>query len=137
MLAGHYGKFPGLLLRLAPVLEHLWWTHANAPQPMTISLAAVAGAAALLNNYFGPMAERAYGDAAIPESERLGATLARWIMRERPEIVNASHLRRHVKLPGLREEAKVKLAIGTLEEAGWLRPKPSRAGDIPGREGRL
>jgi hypothetical protein len=48
--------------------------------------------------------------------------LARWILRERPEVVNARDLRRKARLPGLREAEKVKLALATLVEADWLRP---------------
>ena len=35
-------------------------------------------------DYFLPMAERAYGDAATSERERGAATLSRWIFAERP-----------------------------------------------------
>jgi hypothetical protein len=38
----------------------------------------------LISDYFMPMAERVYGDAAATERERGAATLARWIFRERP-----------------------------------------------------
>jgi hypothetical protein len=134
MLAGHFGKYPGLLLRIALVLEHLWWSLSAGAAPTEISTDSVAGAAALLDDYFRPMAERAYGDAALPEADRLAATLGRWIMRERPETVNASDIRRRLRLPGLSEASKVQLALRTLEEADWLRPRPSRGGNTPGRQ---
>ena len=79
------------------------------------------------------MARRVYGDAALPEPERHAAAIARRILRERPHVVNASHIRRVWKLPGLRATAKVNTAIKTLEEAGWLLPAPSREGEKPGR----
>ena len=68
------------------------------------------------------MATRVFGDAALPEADRLATTLARWILRERPKVVNARDLRRKARLPGLREAEKVKLALATLVEADWLRP---------------
>jgi hypothetical protein len=37
-------------------------------------------------------------------------------------MVNARDLRRKARLPGLREAAKVQLALATLVEADWLRP---------------
>jgi hypothetical protein len=46
------------------------------------------------------MAERVFGDAALPEVDRLAAVLARWILRERPEVVNARDLRRRRACPG-------------------------------------
>lgn len=134
MLAGHFGKLPGLLLRLALVLEHLWWCRSKESPPARISLAALAAAAGLVLDYFIPMAARAYGDAAVPEADRLAATVARWIVQTRPALVNASHLRRNVRLPGLKEAGKVKLALGTLIEANWLCPTPSREGGQAGRQ---
>jgi hypothetical protein len=135
-LASAFGKAPGHLLRLALVLEHLWWcakTSAAMP-PSRISNAAILAAAALVDDYFKPMAERVFGDAALPECDRLAAIVARWIMRERPEVVNARDLRRKARLPGLREADKVKLALGVLVEADWLRPVFERTGGSPGRQ---
>ena len=68
LLAGHFGKFPGLLLRLATVLEHLWWAASDEPPPTAISEAAIAAGAALLNGYFRHMAERAvgFGSGTVP-----------------------------------------------------------------------
>lgn len=123
-LASAYGKAPGHLLRLALVLEHLWWAGnaGYAPPPSRIERRAVSAAAALIEDYFKPMAARVYGDAALPESDRLAAIVARWILSERPQVVNARDLRRKARLPGLREAAKVQLALATLVEADWLRP---------------
>lgn len=131
-LAGHMGKMPGIVLRLALALEHLWWSWSgDGPPPFAVSLKAIAGAAALASDYFLPMAERACGDAALPEAERLAATLGRWIVKTRPTAINARDIRRRAGLPGLRERPAVKVAIDALEDAGWLRPAPSREG--PGR----
>ena len=123
-LASAYGKAPGHLLRLAVVLEHLWWAGSAgyAAPPSRISRRAVHAAAALIEDYFKPMAARVYGDAALPEADRLAAVVARWILSERPQVVNARDLRRKARLPGLREAAKVQLALATLVEADWLRP---------------
>jgi hypothetical protein len=133
-LAGHFGKMPGQLLRLALVLEFLWWSAAaGEPEPTEVSLDAVLAAAALLEDYFKPMAERPFGDAALPERERLAATLARHVIKRRLERLNARKIRREARLPGLREASKVKLAIEELEASGWLLPVPSREGDTPGR----
>ena len=130
----HIGKLPGMVLRLALVLEFLWWViQGDEPEPETVGVAATGYAAYLADEYFIPMARRVYGDAALPEPERHAAAIARRILRERPHVVNASHIRRVWKLPGLRATAKVNTAIKTLEEAGWLLPAPSRQGEKPGR----
>jgi hypothetical protein len=132
-LAGHFGKYPGLLLRLALVLEHLWWSVTGQTPPTSISLAAVTNAARLLDEYFRPMAECIYGDAAMPESERLETILARWILKNKPAKINARDLRRNQRLPGLREHKKVHETLAALVEAGWLKEAPTRQGGTPGR----
>jgi hypothetical protein len=139
MLASAYGKAPGQLLRLALILEHLWWCAPSTSlspvmPPNRITIQAVHAAAALIEDYFKPMAERVFGDAALPEVDRLAATLARWILKERPKLVNARDLRRKARLPGLRDAAKVRLALGALVEADWLRPAFERSGDHGGRQ---
>ena len=75
------------------------------------------------------MNERVYGDAAVPESDRLAAIVARWIIADRIAaascpIINARELRRTAGLPGLREAEKVKTALGVLIEADWLAHAP-------------
>ena len=135
-LASTYGKAPGQLLRLALILEHLWWcspSTSTEPHPCRITVRAVQAAAGLIEDYFKPMAERVFGDAALPEADRLGATLARWILKERPKLVNARDLRRKARLPGLRDGTKVKLALAALVEADWLRPAVDPSGDRLGR----
>ena len=137
MLCSAFGKARGHVLRLSLTLEFLWWCGApgfEAP-PAEISEAAVAAADLLVDDYFVPMAERVYGDAALPEVERLTTTLARWIKRQQPvpETVNARNIQR-AKLPGLREAVKVATATNNLIDADWLRPIPNRAGGTPGRQ---
>lgn len=129
-MASAFGKAPGHLLRLALVVDHLWWAGSAgyAAPPSWISCRAVSAAAALIEDYFKPTAERVFGDAALPEADRLAATVARWILKERPDVVNARDLRRKARLPGLREADKVKIALAALVEADWLRP-PLQTGD--------
>jgi hypothetical protein len=135
LLAGAYGKAPGQLLRLALVLEHLWWCgSATALPPTLISVPAIQAAAGLIEDYFLPMAARVFGDAALPDGDRHAATLARWIVANRPQKVNARDIRRKAGLPGLKQSENVALAISTLVEADWLRPAFERAGDTSGRQ---
>jgi len=134
-LAGWWGKCPGFFLRLALVLKFLWWAPEHRlAEPECIDKRAAAAAAALVDDYLKPMAECAYGDAALPVAERSTATLAQWIVKTRPQIINARNLRRKVRLPELREAAEIHAAIKSLDEAGWLMAKPSRAGGGHGRQ---
>ena len=68
-----------------------------------------------------PMAERVFGDANASEIERNAATLARWILKARPNEVHVRALLREVRLPGLRSAEQVKAAAKILVDADWLR----------------
>jgi hypothetical protein len=133
-VAAAWGKAQGQLLRIALVLEHLWWSSLpEADAPGSISVDAITSAAALIEDYIKPMAARVYGDAALPERDRLAAILARWIVRTRPKSINARAVRRTARLPGLKEADKVKIACEALVDADWLRSAPTRQGDSAGR----
>jgi hypothetical protein len=131
LLRSAFGKARGLALRLSLVLEMLWWCgggDAMAPPPGEISVAAFQAASRLVAEYLVPMAERVYGDAAAPRTDRDAATLARWVARERPAEVHVRRLQREVRLPGLRDAAAIRAAANALVQAGWLRPPPSQTG---------
>ena len=90
--------------------------------------------AGLIGDYFMPMAERVYGDVALPEEERLATVLAKWVFSQSPmpKTVNAREIQR-LKLPGICNREKVGAAIEPLIEADWLRPSPSPANPKGGR----
>jgi Protein of unknown function (DUF3987) len=137
LLRSAYGKARGQALRLALTIEFLWWSAKDgmAPPPVTISLRAFAAAALLISDYFIPMAERVYGDAAATPAERNAATpaernaatLARWIRKSRSCEVHVRHLQREVRLPGLKKADDIRAAAAVLTEADWLRPPVSGA----------
>jgi hypothetical protein len=78
-----------------------------------------------------PMAERVYGDAAVPPADRNAATLARWIVKTHAAEVHVRKLQREVRLPGLGDANAIHAAARVLVEAGWL-VQPSADGQ-PGR----
>jgi hypothetical protein len=127
LLRSALGKARGQVLRLALVIEFLWWCAEQgiAPPPAAISARAFAAAAMLVADYCVPMAERVYGDAAATTADRNAATLARWIIGARPADVHARHLQREVRLPGLRTAEHIHTAAAVLVEADWLRPPPA------------
>jgi hypothetical protein len=124
LLRSAFGKARGSALRIALTLEWLWWCANDGftMPPTEISLAAFEAAAALVDEYLLPMAERVFGDAAATANERNAATLARWIIKERPAEVHIRDLQRNVRLPGLRTSELIKGALNALVEADWLRP---------------
>jgi hypothetical protein len=137
LLRSAIGKARGHVLRLALVLEYLWWCGeaGMSEPPAEINARAFAAAALLVSDYFLPMAERVYGDAAASERERGAATLARWICAERPAELHVRHLQRAVRLPGLRTADQIRAAADALVEADWLRPPPP--GSEFGQRGRI
>jgi hypothetical protein len=124
LLCSAYGKTRGQALRLALVLEYMWWCAEDgmASPPPEISVTAFTAAAHLLGDYFTPMAERVYGDAAIAMADRNAATLARWIKSERPSEVYVRHLQREVRLPWLTTADAIHAAAAVLVDADWLIP---------------
>jgi hypothetical protein len=121
-LLGHVGKYPGLVVRLALILELLWWSASSAMnEPAAVSRDALIAAIALVEEYFRPMAERAFGDAALPEEERNAVTLLRWLRAQEPSSIMNSRTIQRKRLPGLRTVDQVKSSLRVLEEAGWVR----------------
>jgi hypothetical protein len=126
LMRSTYGKARGLTLRLALVLDHLWWCAHEGfdPPPSTIGVPALEAAIVLVRSYLLPMAARTYGDAASTQAERNVATLARWIAKERPDEVRTRSLQRgelpSTPLPGLKQAEHIHAACRALGEAGWL-----------------
>ena len=135
LLASALGKMPGQALRLALVLEVLWWAvdKDGAPAPTQVSARALGAALDMIEGYFKPMLRRVLGEAALPAVDRNAAVLARAIQSRRADRINARQVRREWRLPGLREATDVAAAIGALEEAGWLTAIGDRAGGTAGR----
>ncbi len=128
------GKLPGYAVRLAVLIELLWWAAEGigTPEPAQISERATVAAIAFLESYCIGMAQRAFGEAALPETDRDALALARWLMAQSPmpKVVNARDLRHADALP-TRVAARYDAALAELADAGWVRPTPSAGG--PGR----
>jgi hypothetical protein len=75
------------------------------------------------------MGERVYGDATATREDRNAATLARWIMHERPSEVHVRRMQREVRLPGLRTADDIDAAASVLVDADWLQ-QPARGRDF-------
>jgi hypothetical protein len=133
LMRSAYGKARGLALRLALVLEFLWWAGREGmePPPDVISDRAFLAAAQLVADYFMPMAERVYGDAAATTSDRNAATLARWILKKQPREVYVRYVLREVRLHGLKRAADVHEAAEALIEAEWLEKPEANSGKRP------
>lgn len=123
-LRSAYGKARGQALRLALVLEMLWWCgeEGMSPPPVRVSVRAFDAAVRLVGDYFMAMAEHVYGDAGGSRIDHDAATLAHWILGTRPIEVHIRHLQRTVRLPGFHTAAQIRSAAERLVALHWLYP---------------
>jgi hypothetical protein len=128
-------------LRLALILQHLWWSAPSANSafsansPRTITRLAMIAAMHLIDRWAGPMAKRAFGAAAASPAEADAAALATWIRRRGLNTFNTRAARRDGNGPGGRLVAPTAMsaACELLEEAGLIRRSGGRTGPTPGR----
>ncbi len=68
LVASALGKMPGQVLRLALVLELLWWAAGpeGTAEPDQVSARALRTALDLIDNYLKPMSTRVLGEAVLP-----------------------------------------------------------------------
>jgi hypothetical protein len=133
LMRSAFGKARGLTLRISLVLEMLWWCASDgiAAPPIVISEQAFFAAAMLVAEYFMPMAERVYGDAAASRTDRNAATMAKWIVREKANEVYVRYLQRVVRLHGLKTADDIHEAAQALIAADWLREPLTVLGKRP------
>jgi len=132
-IASWWGKMPGVCLRLALCFEYLWQSSTTRQENFAVSYAAIEAATVMVQHYLKPMAERAYGDAALSKVERDTVTLAKWIVKIKAERINTRKIQRTANLAGMRKAIEIREAIEVLEEARWLRSDSQRAGGDNGR----
>lgn len=138
LLAEAFAKLNGGVLRIALVFEYLQW--AAAPQqmgePEHVSLRSVEAAITFADLWAKPMYRRVFAEASVSPADRNTAVLARYLLAEQPDRINARQLRLTKKsaLPGIRDAKSMDLACDSLCEAGWLRPSFTRAGGEKGRK---
>jgi hypothetical protein len=134
-MAGAYGKAGGHALRLALVLEFLWWAIAprDADGAVEISERAMSAAIELVQNYFIPMARRALAEASIPPDDQKAMVLARYLQSHGLTFFNASIERS--KVGGILRASKAMIAAcHALCHAGLIRPRLQRSGPSVGRQ---
>jgi hypothetical protein len=119
--AGLLGKAPGVVLRLALILEYLEWALERGPEPAEVSRPSLAAATGLFEEYLAPSAARVFGGATGDKNELRAAMLAKQIRRRGERSINARAIRRGWRLPGLSSARAVGSALECLETAGWVR----------------
>ncbi len=136
-LKGAFGKANGHVVRLALILEMLWWAEDGFDDPPEeISLKAVKAAIRFREEYLVPMQLRVHGHGLATDEGRLAKTIATWIIKHQPDQVNVRDLRRTSGIKGVSSRTateSVEDALTYLAELGWLRIEQVSAGKKGGR----
>ncbi|MFP4465290.1 MAG: hypothetical protein ACLFP8_08760, partial [Alphaproteobacteria bacterium] len=118
-------KNGGRALRLAFILEMLWWSAENDNHPPSrISEKALLCAQGLLTDYFDPMARRSFDNAALPVEVRNAVTIAKWLIKAKPDRINTREVQR-ASLGGMDIADDVREAFEELQNAHWIEPDPA------------
>jgi hypothetical protein len=135
-LSAWRGKADGWVLRIALVLEHLWWSaeEAEQPRPRSVSERAVEAAILILETYFWPMAIRCFGASGLGEKYANAVHLATYLADKRPHRINARTLYKSAAVKGIKTAAAANDACELLSQLGWVRPNRSRQGPSVGRQ---
>jgi hypothetical protein len=135
LLAGWWGKLQGRVLRIALVLEYLNWIGQNRKEePEQVTTDSLNRAIRLVEDYFYPMAERAYGEVGITEKEKLAKILAKWILKNQPEIINTRSISREAKIRELKKADKIRMAVEYLQSLDWLQKVQTENDSAGGRK---
>ena len=133
------GKQGGVALRLALIIEHLWWAanpHRDQDGPTVVSQSALSAATNFIDGYAGPMTVVALNNAVRPASEQDAKTLLALLRRRPIEQFNARLVGRGSNGPAgrLATPAVMASACDVLEAAHLIRFAGVRAGNHKGRK---
>jgi hypothetical protein len=133
MMKATIGKGPAQALRIAMVLSLLDWSHQDgASEPIVIKEPYVKNAIKLIEDYYYPMAERAFQEASLPQVDVRARKLSQWVHKQGLEKFNAKDARRAIG--GDMKESKVMDEVcGVLMDAHLIKPNFFRKGPTTGR----
>lgn len=133
------GKQGGVALRLALVIEHLWWASdaksRNADGPKKVTAAAMTAAMTFIDAYAAPMAAITLTNAVRPTDEQDALQLVRLLQKKGEDQFNARLLGRSSHGPAgrLSQPASLAAACEVLEAASLIRHVGERADGKSGR----
>lgn len=132
------GKQSGTAMRLALILEYLWWaaeSPLNSLPPKYISPQAVAAAFEFIDTYAAPMAKFSLSASTLPREDRAGVRLVQLLRNSGTSHFNAREVRRGGLGPAgdLANAATMQQACELLEQAHLIRHVGIRAGSSTGR----
>lgn len=120
------GKGQGYILRIALLLELLWWSNSVAAEPTEVSEDAVRAAINLYDSYLLPMSERVYNMYYSPEINIEARALARWIIENKPEKFVLRDIYNNGNIKYLRIRDTAEKGAKRLIELNWLQSETSR-----------
>ncbi|MCS6627919.1 YfjI family protein [Roseibacterium beibuensis] len=133
------GKQGGVALRLALVIEHLWWISdaksRSADGPWRVSTAAMTAAMTFIDTYAAPMAAITLNSAVRPTDEQDALQLVRLLHKKGESQFNARLLGRgsHGPAGRLSQPSSLCAACEVLEAASLIRHIGERADGKKGR----
>ena len=127
------GKGQGYVLRLALLLELLWWADSEYPEPTEVSFEAIQAAIELYDTYLTPMCERVYNMYYSPSQNIEARALAKWIIENKPQSFILRDVYNNGNVANLRRKEQAEKAANKLIALGWLTCKSSREGNTKGR----
>ncbi|MHB2168022.1 DUF3987 domain-containing protein [Alsobacter sp. R-9] len=132
-LAGALGKAAAHAIRLALVMEFLWWAERGGTEPQEISDLAMLAGIGLVDGYYCPQARRVFREASVPPEEVCAIAVAKWIVATKVDRFNAREARRRIG-GAVRDARAMDQACEVLTEAGAIMPDPTRTGGTHGRQ---
>lgn len=127
------GKGQGYVLRLALLLELLWWASSEYPEPTEISLEAIKNAIELYDTYLTPMCERVYNMYYSPTYNIEARALAQWILKNKPESFILHDVYNNGNVKYLRIKKTAEKGAERLIELNWLQSETSRNSNTKGK----
>lgn len=127
------GKGQGYVLRLALLLELLWWASSENDEPTRVSLEAVQAAIELYDSYLTPMCERVYNMYYSPTKNLEARALAKWIIEHKPSSFVLREIYNDGNIANLRRKEQAQKAADRLVSLGWLHFTSTRNGTTAGR----
>ncbi|MBP5698804.1 MAG: DUF3987 domain-containing protein [Alphaproteobacteria bacterium] len=127
------GKGQGYVLRLALLLELLWWSSSESAEPTEVSAEAIEAAMSLYDSYLLPMCERVYYMYYSPAYNLEARALARWILENKLERFTLREVYNNGTVKYLRRKEPTEKAAKRLVELNWLRYEDTRAGTTKGK----
>jgi hypothetical protein len=132
-LHGAYGKASGHILRVANILQHLWWAidiFGDGPPPQELSAEALNAAIQFREEYLMPMQRRVFADAETSVIQEEAIAVALYLNKIQDAVINVRDLRRETILRRF-PKRKADEVLEYCQDQGMLEIKVTRTRGRP------